>query len=782
MHSKIKFLKWALPSCIFAFLCLFVGVIYILVSKSLSIHVGEVSIEQLTKEVEIFRDKRGIPTIAAENRKDIALALGFLHAQERFFQMDVMRRAAAGELSELFGDVSLQFDKERRFHRLRKVAQATWTQLTDKEKDLLQAYTYGVNNGLGSLQAKPIEYYLLNSEASPWKPEDSLLVGLGLFFELQDSKGHVDITRGVMQRLLPERVYRFFMENGSVWDASLDKSRIQMIDIPPAADFEYLKSHSTIKAAYSKNAPENMKGSNQWAVSGSLTKDGRALLACDMHLNLAVPNIWYRATFHYNDENHEATEVHGATLPGTPLMAVGSNRHIAWGFTNAYIDTTDVFIISETDKKTEITQEMEWINVKGSAAVPYEISISPHGPLLVNKYFNSSLALRWIAHDSLALNMRLTDLETTRSAFDALQVSRRIRVPIFNFLVADVNGHIGWTLIGALPERQGFDGKTPIRTNRKFMHWSGFVDPSTYPVIYDPPEGIIVTANNRTLGNAWTKLIGNNGFLNGMRAFQITKRLKENKLYNEAEMLNIQLDDEAIFFNRWKDLLLGLLTDMKKRNAHQEELLDLLNEWDGFCTIDSSAYYWIRSFRDKVSKKVLDRLFQPCIQAYNHIDLSTFDLEEPLWLIVYQKPDYLVSPDFESWEVELSAYLKEVLEEVPFNKSISEQTWGKRNKLAINHPLGDAIPLIGRLLNMPNDQVSGDFWVPHVSGPNVGASQRLVVSPGSEEKGIFVAPGGQNGHPLSRNYSDCHHSWVDGKADSLLPEETISKLVLQKKP
>jgi penicillin amidase len=751
--------------------------LYFLFQGSLPIQNGEFYIEGLSGPVDITRDHRGIPSINALNRNDIASALGFLHSQDRFFQMDLMRRAAAGELSELFGIDALSFDKERRLHQFRKVSKKAWELLSDKEKALLKAYAKGVNKGLRALKVRPFEYLVLGLEPDSWKPEDCLLVGFGLFFDLQDSTGKFDMIRGVMKTRLPHAVNRFFTENGSVWESTLDGTRLGMIGIPSSENFTYLEEKKLIHQA-SSFSPLKMGGSNQWAVMGQFTSHKNALLACDMHLNLGIPNIWYRAAFHYIDDEKRSTEVYGATLPGTPLMVIGSNRYISWGFTNSYIDTTDIAVIQNLGNFEPLTREIEWINIKGAAPEPQEIISTPYGPVPEESYLGQKFALLWIAHDPRALNMRLTDLETSRSTLQALERSKEIKIPLLNFLAADSNGHIGWTLIGAIPKRNGFDGKIPFEIESESKGWNGLIDPNNYPTIYDPKEGFLVTANNRLLGGSWESLFGNNGFLNGIRSFQINHRLNKKAVFSEADMLKIQLDDEAFFFNRWKDLLLNLLKSEQIEDTRKKELLAIVLSWDGHSSEDSAAYYWIRSFREAVGNKILYRILQPCFHSWSHFDLATIDFEEPLWLLVSQQPDYLISPNFQSWNAELLACLDETMQKIPQNISLHELTWGKINTSLINHPMSSAIPFSDTILNMPHIPMKGDFWVPRVSGAQVGASQRMVVAPGNEEQAIFQSPGGQSGHPLSPHYSDTHRSWIEGLHDPLLPGKETSVIKL----
>jgi penicillin amidase len=336
-------------------------------------------------------------------------------------------------------------------------------------------------------------------------------------------------------------------------------------------------------------------------------------------------------------------------------------------------------------------------------------------------------------------------------------------------MLADREGHIGWTLMGALPKKDVKDEEPSA--------WKELLDPSEYPQIYDPPSGFLVTANNRLLGREWQQLFGTQGFLNGIRSYQIQKRLRELTNCDEKMMLQIQLDDEALYFQRWKQLLVRLLNKTKDHDSRKIRLLDLVKDWNGHACHDSSAYFWIRSFHERIAIRVSARLLAPCYKVWRDFSFNTLDIEEPLWILVSEQPDYLIAPGFNTWDDELIAAVDDMLNDLPLDISLEGQTWGKQNTLSIDHPLSSALPFFGSLINMPQVPVSGDFWVPKVMGPSVGASQRMVVAPGKENEAIFHAPAGQSGHPLSGNYRDGHEEWLKGTPSPILPGKPQSQLV-----
>lgn len=744
MKKRLKILVWALFLGIAA---LAMGIFFLLWG-SMPILTGERELIQLSSPATVDRDEFGIPSIHAATRADAARALGFVHAQDRFFQMDLMRRAAAGELSELFGKEALEFDKSRRWHRFKIRATQLLTQLTQAEQSLLQSYAEGVNAGLNALVTLPFEYWLLQMTPTLWKPEDSLLVCFGLFFELQDGTGEGAINRWLMQHFLPEEVFNFFKNNGSVWEAALDHTHTPLIAVPGPEAFYYL-NESKKNLAQAITLEPQLGGSNQWAVTKNRTKHGKALLACDMHLALGVPNIWYRAALYYSDHG-KTVQVFGATLPGTPLVIIGSNTHIAWGFTNGYVRTNALVDADEGS----IEYVTETIAVKDEESFLFEFKTSPQGPVLSRSFFHKPMALSWVAYDPEALNMRLFHLEQAKDVYEALDIVKTVKVPVVNFLVVDNQSNLAWTLMGKILD----------------------LNSEEYPVIINPENHQLWTANNRMLGGKWLKSLGDGNFLNGIRAYHIHQGLQVMQYAEEEDQLALQLQTHAIFFERWQQLLSEVLRGSPYSEKRQE-LLKVISSWDQQCTENSAAYYWIRQFRERISLAILQRILAPCLQAFpGFLDLYQ-DFEEPVWLIIQQRPSYLLDPQFTSWDHEFLFSIDQILQEVSIGE-ISSQTWGKHNRLNMRHPFSHAFPWLEYLLDMPAVPMSGDFYVPKVSYRHEGASQRMVVSPGHEEEGIFHMPGGQSAHPLSPFYRAGHHAWLKGEATPFLPSTPVYTLTL----
>ncbi|MDX2367484.1 MAG: penicillin acylase family protein, partial [Colwellia sp.] len=328
--------------------------IYSKIDSALPLLNGKEIVLGLHNTAVIERDSQGIATIKAKSRIDIAVATGFIHAQERFFQMDLLRRNSAGELASLFGALALNYDKSIRRHRFRERAASIVNNLPSNQRALLKAYTLGVNQGLMSLGAQPFEYLILQQEPTQWSEEDSILTIFSMYIDLQYHDGQRERSLGLMKATLSSNVYAFLNPKGSIWDAAIDNSQFQPSPVPtnawPSASTAYVPSLPTTvthsaNIAVNRYQADEFPGSNSWAISGDMSSTGSAIIANDMHLGIRVPNTWFRASFEYL-ANNKPVKVTGATLPGTPNIVVGSNGNIAWGFTNSYGDYSDIVILN----------------------------------------------------------------------------------------------------------------------------------------------------------------------------------------------------------------------------------------------------------------------------------------------------------------------------------------------------------------------------------------------------------------------------------------------------
>ena len=804
---------------------------------------GELALPGLSAPVRIERDALGVVTIDAASETDAVRALGYVHAQERYFEMDLMRRTSAGELSELFGPIALDLDRRHRTHRMRARVDAHFEAIAGERLPQLQAYTDGVNAGLAALRTRPWPYLLLRQRPRPWLATDTALAGYAMYFDLQDSGNARELALWRLRPHLPAPLYALLTHPGSRWDAPLlgegfgdavlpgaDEVDLRKLPAPEAGDLgaSSLLSGNAPRVALtppfaSRTVPLSpamrergfggspaatgyFSGSNNFAVSGALTADGRAIVADDMHLGLRAPNIWFRARLRWPDAQAPGgrVDVQGVTLPGLPLVVVGSNGHVAWGYTNSYGDYLDWNLErpcpteDESGPCSRFEVHTETIHVAGAEPVEYEVRETGWGPLLHELPDGTALSLRWTAHLPGSVNLGLMDFAKAGDLDAALALADRTAIPTQNLVIGDSNGNVAWRLLGPLPERAGWCSARDLVANapvpasapqakvdlpphvRREPCYSWDSDTSASPVARSPGIDRLWTANARVVSGDALQRIGDGGYDLGARARQIRDDLQAKAVFSERDLLAIQLDDRARLMTHWWELLRSLPRD--DASPALRELADAASDWQGRASVDSASYRLVRAWRLAVHARLLDGLLAPARAAmgdrFSMPDLPQF--EGVAWPLVRQRPAHLLPRRFDSWQALFEDAAKEVRDELAPLGPLRERTWGERNTARICHPLAGAIPLLGeRALCMPAEPLPGDDMMARVQAPSFGASERMVVSPGREADGFLHMPGGQSGHPLSPFWGAGHDDWVHGRPTPFLPGPTVHALVLR---
>lgn len=739
--------------------------------------------------VTLTRDALGTVTVEGKNRRDVAWGLGFVHAQERFFQMDLQRRIAAGELAELVGAAAIDTDLDHRRHRLRDVATRALTQLPANQRDLLDAYRDGVNAGLGRLRVRPWEYLLLNERPAAWRSEDSLLTVAAMYLDLEaDGNNARERAIAQMHDVLPASLVELLLAADGRWEAPLQGDASAPPYLPTATEFE-LDS----PAVGSSVAESARPGSNSFAVAGSLTGTGAAIVAGDMHLALRVPDIWFRARLRYPDTTapNGMRDLNGVTLPGTPALVAGSNGRIAWAFTNSYGDWADWIRVPRdaanpkryrtADGWADIDEHVETIRVHGAAPRSLTVSDTRWGPLLAKDVDGAPMALAWIGQWPRAYNMALMELEQANDVDAALAIAPRAGIPPQNMIVGDSAGHIAWTLIGnSVPVRQRIDPLLPADWSTADTGWTDFLGPADYPRIVDPANGRLWTANNRVVSGHALAILGDGGHDLGARAQQIADDLEQRPSFTPGDMLAIQLDDRAVFLTRWQQLLQSTLA--RTDDPALIQLRELTSRWQGHAAIDGVDYRLVRSFRLAVREAVLAPFIN--LVQQHHPDFafpSGTDGEAAVWAMIQQRPANLLDPRYADWPDLLRTAAARVATDLGKQPGgMPSRSWGEANVAAIRHPLSRALPaLFSRWLDMPAQPLPGDTNMPRVQAPSFGASERFGIMPGHEAESYLEMPGGQSDHPLSPYYGAGHRDWVAGRATPLLPGPAQHTLILQ---
>jgi penicillin G amidase len=776
-------------AAVLVLLSLWVGA-YLLLRASLARLDGELRAAGLTAPVRITRDAYGVPTLEAANRLDLAYATGFVHAQDRYFQMDLARRHAAGELAELFGPVALDEDRKTRLFRFRSLARSVVAAATPRQRAVLDCYARGANAGLASLGSRPWEYWLLRQPPAPWRPEDTVLVEYAMWWDLQASGFPREILRQKVNARLggPECsggwkcALAFLYPPGTSWDApsSPAHSTESATDGTAAAATAPIPEPSVLDVRDSPQSPTSpapathapAAGSNNWAVAGRLTASGAALVANDMHLGLRVPPVWYHARLvSAAGATEPALDLNGVTLPGTPLLVAGSTGHIAWGFTNSYGTWLDVAQQPCGEGSAQLTVTREEIQVHGEGSVVLEVVSGPDGLLLrADPAQHRCWFGHWLAQLAPATNMNLMDLERATSVDEALALAPGIGIPHQNAMIGDAQGHIAWTIFGRIPAVGGrARAQEPVTWTTAAEH----------PHLLDPPLGRLWSANARvTSDERDLRLIGGDlaalgaEYNLGARAGQIRDDLLAlSGNVTPGDMLHIQLDDRAVFLGRWQTLLLSLLdADSLRGHPQRAEFRSLIEHWKAEASVDSVGYRLVRAYHERTQQAVWQMLLG-ALDIHDDYEEPPEQFEGPLWQLVTAQPMHLLAREYAGWPEFLRAQLDATIAELKSScASLEHCTWGARQIVRVRHPLSRALPALASFLDMRPLELPGDHDMPRVQdGTEFGASERLAVSPGHESEGYLTVAGGQSGHPLSPYYRAGFMEWARGERLPFLP-------------
>jgi penicillin amidase len=662
------------------------------------------------------------------------------------------------------------------------------------------------------LGAKPFEYLILRQAPQPWLAEDSLLVVLSMFVTLQDPDGVYESMLATMRDTLPPGMFDLLAPRGTEWDSPMLGEPFTTADVPgpevynlrrkrdgrPEIDLGARREIAARTAEESRWAPapgDAALGSNNWAVSSRLTADGGALIANDMHLDIRVPNTWYRAVIEWRDEadSSQTRLLEGITLPGHPTLVAGSNTHIAWGFTNAQTDSGDLVLLEldPTDPNRYYTpwgwrafeHFTETIEVSGGRPVSFDVRWTIWGPVLGTDHKGRLRAYAWAAHSAERLSSSVLPLEEARSVDAALDAANSLGTPAQNMVVADRSGRIAWTIYGSLPRRIGLDGTTPESWADGWRGWNGWLTPAEYPRIVDPAGGRLWTANARVVDGNLLRTLGDGNYDLGARAREIRDRLRERERFSARDMLDIQLDARSTFLSRWRDLILRHLTpDNIAGDAPRARFREIVEkDWTGEASPDSAAYRLTRMFRDQVIERITSFVLAECYEADPAFDYTRIRRREgAIWKLVTERPAHLLNPRYGSWTDLMTASIDALIQEAMENSSgdLARKKWSDYNVIAFRHPLSGSLPFVSRWLDMPVAKFPGDLFTPRVHWNTNAASERMVVSPGNERDGLMHMPTGQSGHPLSPFYRNSHDAWARGEPTPFLPGPTRYTLTL----
>lgn len=716
-------------------LCLSSAVIYIYY-KSQTPESGTVHLKGLKGEVVVTRDKYGIPHIDAKSSDlDAFYALGYVHAQDRLWQMEFQRHVVQGTLSELFGSATVKQDEYLRAWGFYRAAQTSWNALSPQSKAIIQSYTDGVNAFI-SQKRYPMQMILLNDDPKPWTAVDSIAWQKMLAWDLQSSWKLKLKNYWVKEKLGQDQIAVLFPSYPKDGTTILSDQDLKQSGIYSSKEFiQELSSEST-----------HSKGSNNWVVSGKWTTTHHAMLASDPHLGLQAPALWYLAEI-----KGPTLHVVGATLPGVPCVVLGHNDHIAWGATNVNPDTQDLYSLNSSNKIHTIN---EIIHVRGKPDVIYPVKVSNVGPIIsdvtdVGK-INHLIALKWTAlmpGDTTVQAM--IEMNYAKNWQDFTAALKHFVVPSQNFVYADTSGNIGYYVPGHIPIRH-WDSRFPVPDDAQHQ-WSGYIPFDQLPHVYNPPEGYIVSANNRVVSRHYPHYLTFHWIDPDYRAKRIVDLLNANKPLDAQAFEKIQLDTVSLFWQSISPVLLKT----QPLDENSKTALDLLNHWDGNSSLNSQQEtifaYWYRELNTMTPDFVTQ--------------LSSFP--DPLFIQHQLETNGKYCQDCSDFQ---SKTLKTAMQKLTqdLGRDPSNWEWRRVHRADFSELGLGTIKIIGHIWNR-KVSTPGDLYTVNIGTyrgqsfeQDNGASYREIIDLGDLNRSEFMQSLGQSEDIFSSHYDDFMKPWRDG--------------------
>jgi penicillin amidase len=657
----------------------------------------------------------GEPHIRAASLDDAFFLQGYVTAQDRLFQMDALRRFAGGTLAEVFGPTLVESDREARKLRMRRIAEDAYVRLPEADRAAFAAYTRGVNQFIAThLDNLPVEFNLLHYQPRPWSTVDCLLLCLHMYRNLT-----------------------------TTWKDELVKNN--MLAQGDRAKVEFLFPM--------RGLVDGNPGSNGWALSGKHTASGKPLLSNDMHLEYSLPGIWYMLYL-----EAPGLRAAGVSLPGAPGIIVGHNERIAWGITNLHFDVQDLYREQIDDRtgrymfRGQVEQaraEREIIRVKDRPGVEVDTWVTRHGPIFLSEG-NQRLALRWTAAEPGMLQFPFIDVDRAQNWEQFQAAVKRLPGPGSNFVYADVDGNIGYHAVGMLPRRRNYRGDIPVDGASGNFEWDGYIPFEDLPSVYNPPSGIIVTANQNPFPENFPYPVNGN-FAPPQRFLQIRAMLSTHEGWQPSDMLTVQKDVYSAFSHF---LARQIVDAYQRRNAHNPSLDDsvaLLREWNGQMNQNLAAPFLITLAYQHVRRAVAENASAASGLAYE-FNMAPVVVQR----LLTERP----AGWFADYDDMLLRALSDAVEEARRIQGREPKRWlyGQYLRIAIVNPVIHQIPLVGKYFDIGPVPMSGSTTTVKQTSRTLAPSMRMTADLGDWDRSILNIPIGQSGQILSRHYND---QWLD---------------------
>lgn len=747
---------------------------------------GDLRVSGLSAPVTVTRESHGVPAIDAATLEDLFFAQGYVTAQDRLWQMDIVRRAGSGELSEILGDETLKFDREQRILGLRAAAERSLAILPARDQAFFNAYARGVNAYIEEHSKHlPIEFRILGYAPKPWTPEDSLVIANQMVKDLNYHYFYDALAREkILAKLGPELTNDLYV-NRSWHDhpPTIMREDLSQPDNTSGSSEEDDDEDSpdnavTLETAPPVSLPENqpVNGSNDWVVSGAHTVTGKPLLSNDMHLGHQMPNLWYEAHLHSG-----ALDVAGVTLPGMPYVIVGHNQRIAWGFTNVGPTVTDVYIENFNAQGAYETpsgwiqpeHRIETIHVKGKPDVSVDVKITRHGPVITELVPGESrnLALRWTLYD--ALHIPFLDVNTAQNWEEFKKAFSQLDAPGQNVVYADVDGNIAYHATGKVPIRAAGDGSLPVSGADNAHEWTSYIPFDKLPSIYNPPSGVIATANGRITADGYPNSISME-WEAPWRTARIYHVLESGRQFTAADMLELQTDvqSEAELFAA--ERLVYAVDHASKASARAKQAAELMRSWDGRMLAASAA----PTITEKAIHELTWLLLEPKLgpapsdpeKAAEILSWKTYSWEmRSVWLenILLRRPKRWLPDKYPNYDELLAAAVEAAVNDPQAPKDLSSWHWGAVNAVQIQHPILGRIPILKHWSGPGVQEQSGSGYTVKAVTVHHGPSERFTANLADLDRSTLNLVTGQGGNFLSPYYMDQWKAWYEGTTFTL---------------
>ena len=777
-------------------------------------HQGQFTIEGLDGPADIYRDSFGIPHIYATTEHDVIFVQGYVHSQDRFWQMDFQRHVSSGRLSELIGTNGLETDIFLRTLGWERVAREELASLPEEDVSLLQAYADGVNAYIKthSGTVMGLEYLflpLLNAayEPEPWTPLHSLTWAKAMAWDL---RGNMDteIERAILLNSLADlqldvnnlypaypRDMPVIVPNFELAGPSIQPGA-SSVPPPPShlnqALLEVSRRFAQADAVLGVAADEST-GSNSWVVSGELTATGMPLLANDPHLSATIPPIWYQNGLHCTPKGPRcAIDAVGFSFVGNPLIVTGHNDRISWGFTNVGPDVMDLYIEKinpENSLQYEVNGEwvdmeliIESIQIGGGESLEQDVYLTRHGPIISETYGllesfddasgvplpeNYAIALRWTALDPGSTLSAVFGFSRAQNWDEFRQAASEFDVPSQNLLYADIEGNIGYQLPGRIPVRQpGHDGRLPVPGWTDENEWVAFIPFEELPFSFNPAEGYIVTANNAVVDQRYPYHLADT-WAYGYRAQRIVDLIENAPGPIDIEYMQQMQGDTYLIGT---EVLLPYLRDLPLEQPGLIDARDLLDAWDGRMDMDEPAAMLFAALWDKLLVATyhdeLPEDYWPSGSNRWFIVMQNLleQPDSPWWINQYtsaaEDRDTILLRAFEDALIELTGL---------FGEDPNAWNWGEQHTISFNHQLMSSFPAINRLFDRgpfatagSSDTINNTNWRSyneHYQLQGSNPSYRMIVDLGNWQNSLAISTTGQSGHPYHANYIDMADLW-----------------------